>query len=36
MMRKRFADRVQAHVLEDIEAAVSQRMQGIALATAAE
>ncbi|PKO60996.1 MAG: cell filamentation protein Fic, partial [Betaproteobacteria bacterium HGW-Betaproteobacteria-18] len=29
--RKRFADRVQAHVLDDIEAAVARRMQGLPL-----
>lgn len=29
--RKRFADRVQAHVLDDIEVAVARRMQGLPL-----
>lgn len=30
--RKRFAERVQAHVLDAIESAVAQRMQGLPLA----
>jgi Fic family protein len=33
--RKRFADRVQAHVLDDIEAAVAKRMQGLPLGSPA-